>query len=141
MKQVSDNGAANGGDEGSELNKRDFKTGQFVEGVSGNPAGRPRGSRNKLGEAFVQDLFEHWKENGIEVLHRAAKEKPADYLKVVASLLPKDIKVSLETMSDKELSASIGQLSESLGLTLVPVGSAELESDEAIEVVPSTRTN
>ncbi len=31
--------------------------GQFLHGATGNPAGRPRGSRNKLGEAFIDALF------------------------------------------------------------------------------------
>ena len=30
----------------------------------GNP-GRPKGSRNKLGEAFIADLYAHWQENGV----------------------------------------------------------------------------
>jgi hypothetical protein len=29
-------------------------------GQSGNPNGRPKGSRNKLGEAFVADLLAVW---------------------------------------------------------------------------------
>ena len=129
MKQVNDNDAANGGGEVTPADHRGLVA-PWKPGQSGNPAGRPKGSRNRLGEEFIQDLYQHWKENGIEVLHRAAKEKPADYLKVVASILPKDIKVSLETMSDKELSASIDQITESLGLKLIPVGTAESQSDK-----------
>jgi hypothetical protein len=34
---------------------RDGKTGRFVPGNKGN-GGRPKGSRNKLGEAFLEDL-------------------------------------------------------------------------------------
>ena len=71
MNNGVDGHASNGGDAGNELDKRDIKNGQFVQEVSGNPKGRPRGSRNKLGEAFVAVLFQHWKENGIEVLDTA----------------------------------------------------------------------
>ena len=109
-------------------------TGQFVKGTVGpNPNGRPKGSRNKLGEAFVADLYEHWKANGVSVLARAAAEKPADYLKVVASILPRDIKVSLETMSDGELQKQIDRLTQSLGLRLLPAAGVvtDLEDDGA----------
>ena len=99
----------------------DPQTGRFQPGNTvSRKGGRPKGSRNKLGEAFVSDLYQHWQANGVEVLERAAKEKPADYLKVVASILPKDIKVSLETMSDGELNRKIDQLANSLGLRLSP---------------------
>ena len=33
--------------------------GRFVPGNNGG-AGRPKGSRNLLGEAFIADLYEHW---------------------------------------------------------------------------------
>ena len=38
-----------------QLKKYAFKPGQ-----SGNPAGRPKGSRNKLAETFLADVYAEW---------------------------------------------------------------------------------
>ena len=38
------------------------------KGVSGNPNGRPKGSKHASSEAFIQDLVEHWRRNSVEAL-------------------------------------------------------------------------
>ena len=58
-------------------------------GESGNPAGRPKGSRNKLHEEFINELYADWCEHGPEVLKTVRETRPDVYLKVVASLLPR----------------------------------------------------
>lgn len=63
-------------------------------GQSGNPAGRPVGSRNKLGEHFIQDVYDHWKRNGIQAIQTVFEKRPHEYLKVVASLLPKEFHIT-----------------------------------------------
>jgi hypothetical protein len=64
---------------------------KFKPGVSGNPAGRPKGSRSKLGEAFLKELLDDWEKNGIEALRKMRDERPHEYIKVVASILPKEL--------------------------------------------------
>lgn len=66
---------------------------------AGNP-GRPKGSRNKLGEQFIEDLYADWQAHGVDTLARVRDEKPDQYLKVVASILPKDLNVNINHMDD-----------------------------------------
>jgi hypothetical protein len=73
--------------------ERDTKSGRFLPGNSGN-GGRKPGSRNRLGEQFVEDLRQCWQERGAEALRRCAEEEPAQFVRVVASLLPKDVNIN-----------------------------------------------
>ncbi len=79
-------------------------------GKSGNPKGRPKGSRNKINDAFVQDFFEAWQAFGRPALMAMAWERPADFVRVAASLLPQKVDVTVEALhevSDADLDKRI----------------------------------
>lgn len=67
--------------------------GRFLAGNSGN-GGRPKGSRNKLGEDFLKVLAADFEQHGQQVIEKVRETKPEVHLRVVADLLPKDVKVN-----------------------------------------------
>jgi hypothetical protein len=72
---------------------------RWPAGVSGNPDGRPLGSRTAFSQAFMRDLAVSWSKNGAKVLERVAKENPSGYFSVCARLLPADVAISIQAQS------------------------------------------
>ena len=86
---------------------------QFKPGQSGNPKGRPQGSRNKLSEEFFRDLCDAWQAFGKPALMTAAWTHPVEFVRVIASLMPRELEattpVTPERMSDAQLEAIIAR--------------------------------
>jgi hypothetical protein len=84
-------------------------------GQSGNPAGRPKGSRNKLSEDFVAALYDDFREHGSAAIAACRAEKPDVYLRVIAGILPKDVHLkvqSLDDLTDDQLMRKLASLTE-----------------------------
>ena len=79
----------------------------FQKGMARLPgAGRAKGSRNKISEAFLKDLAAEWEVSGPSCLKVMAKEDPGGLVKVVAALLPKEFDITqtqLMEIPDDEL--------------------------------------
>jgi len=74
----------------------------WVPGQSGNPKGRARGSRNKLGEDFIERLHAHWVDNGDVAIEEVFENDKVAYLKVIASVIPKEVIHSPGGLEDLE---------------------------------------
>jgi hypothetical protein len=72
-------------------------------GQSGNPAGRQRGSRNKLSEKFLAALLEDFEKSGAQAIAVARLEKPAEYLRTLATVTQREIFVSDDESDTKPL--------------------------------------
>ena len=84
---------------------------KWQKGVSPNPAGRPKGSRNKLAEQFVADVLAEWENHGAVAISDMREKNPGDFVKMVASLLPKDVNLNLnDNMSELSDDELLGQL-------------------------------
>jgi hypothetical protein len=84
----------------------------------GKPAGRLRGSRNKLSEEVICALLRDFREHGQKAIAKVRQTQPAAYLKVLALLVPREHKVEhsnvIKSLSDQELEAMIEYLKTSL---------------------------
>ena len=74
--------------------ERDQKNGRFLPGNSGN-GGRKPGARGKFSDQFIQDLAAAWQDLGEQALRRVAIEEPAQFLRVCATLMPRDLNLKI----------------------------------------------
>lgn len=80
---------------------------------TGNRAGRPRGSRNKLSEDFIADFHEAWKTHGKSAIADMAVNDTTKFVQCAASLMPKEFTIKepgLDEMSDSEVAEALNAI-------------------------------
>jgi hypothetical protein len=84
--------------------------GRFEKGHSG----RPKGSRNKLCRAMLDDLMADWAEGGPAAIKIMRIERPSEYVRVMVSILPKELlfENAVSELGDEELYRMIEMLRE-----------------------------
>ena len=110
-----------------------FKPGHNIKG------GRPRGSRNKLAQQVFDDIFRHWNEpaggelcKGQAALELLYREEPGAYLRLTASVLPKEFlfESAVSELSNEELDSVIAAIRER---------ALEARREQSLELKPQPR--
>jgi hypothetical protein len=84
--------------------------GQWKPGQSGNPSGRPLGTRNKFSESFVSDVAAVWADRGRNILENMAQDEPARFAELCGRLIPKDVSLTISERLPGGLDAEDWQL-------------------------------
>ena len=83
----------------------------FKEGVSGNPHGNRHRTRHLLNQEFMQALLLNFRHQGKKAIEKVARNQPGVYLKILALLVPKEMKLEhsggVKAMSDEEIEQAI----------------------------------
>ena len=95
----------------------------FQPGNPGGP-GRPKGSRNKLTETFLEALHSDFQVHGAVAIEAARVESPLGYVRVVAGLLTQKV----------EVAHGSGSLTDDELLAIIRSGAEETDAEDA-EVV------
>jgi hypothetical protein len=104
----------------------------FKQGVSGNSHGNRHRTRHLLNQEFMQALLLNFRHQGKKAIEKVARNQPAAYLKILALLVPREMKVEhsggVKAMTDEQLEAGIEAIQTMLAA----------RADEAAKVIEGT---
>ena len=110
----------------------------WKKGERGNPhyAGRVKGSRNKINQAYIDAICQEFEKHGEAVFAKVRKKFPHIWLKLAAQLQPKQVQIehSHADMTDEQLRQRIAELDAAIAQEL---GAAPRESGTDVGTPPS----
>lgn len=101
----------------TEKNKYNIKNLKpFQKGRTLNPGGKPVGARNLLSRLFIEALRNDFDQHGEQAICDVRENDPAIYLRVIASIVPKEMTINegdtaieriLDTIADEEIATFV----------------------------------
>ena len=116
--------------------QKDPETGRFLPGNSGF-GGKPKGARAKLGEMFLEALRDDFQRDGVAAIVAVRTGRPADYVRVIASLMPKDMNLNINNLDDATDDELVQRLRD-LESVIRPFLGVERSGDHSEGIGPQT---
>jgi hypothetical protein len=69
---------------------------RWPPGQSGNPGGKPPGTRTAFSQGFIRDFALVWAEEGLDAVRKVAKNSPESFVAIAARICPNDVRLTLE---------------------------------------------
>ncbi len=94
-------------------------------GPDNPPRGRPKGSRHKLSEDFIKAMAEDFENHGKDAIVKMREDRPGDYIRVIASLMPKEATLTInqfDELTDEQLYARFSALKDEIATYLPDTG-------------------
>ena len=100
----------------------------FRQGISGNRHGNRHRTRHLLNQEFMQALLLNFRHQGKKAIEKVARNQPAAYLKILALLVPREMKfehtAGVKAMTDEQIERSIELIKEMLAQQMGPKSAA-----------------
>lgn len=115
---------------------RQFKPGNPYRIQPGHPLygkGRRPNSRQKLSDKFVEAVYSDFEVNGADAVVKAREADPIGYLRIIASLMPRDIRIShVDELTPEQIDERLANLLGPAAVALIG-GRREEGSDRTID--------
>jgi hypothetical protein len=91
-------------------------------GQSGNPAGKPPGTRTAFSQGFIRDFALVWAEAGLEAVRKVEKKSPEAFVAIAARICPNDVRLTLDLahQNDRVAPPCRDQTNKRTGLVRLP---------------------
>jgi hypothetical protein len=111
----------------------------FRQGVSGNPHGNRHRTRHLLNQEFMEALLLNFRHEGKRAIEKVARNQPGVYLKILALLVPRELKLEhsggvIKAMTDEQIEQAIEVIQTMLAAR---AGEAAKVIEAEAEAIPS----